>query len=554
MISVNVAIVGGGAAGLFAALYGSKVILKSNRVSAPPFPGSAEILIFEKMPRPGRKIGLTGKGRCNLTNTKPWEEFSRHIHPKADFFRSAFYNCSNAKVMELFQECGLPLVEERGNRVFPRSMRAIDVIDTLVAACKEGGIPICTNTAIKEIQPLPDAAGEGAASRSLPDAAGDGATSRSLPDAAGDGVASRSLHDAAGDGATSRSLPDAAGDGVASRSLLDAAAGCRFLLIGEDGRPVAAARSVIIATGGLSYPSTGSTGDGYTFAKRLGHTVTPLFPSLTALIPENYDQMWQCIGETLHLKNVQLSLKYEGNILASEFGDADFTNGGIEGPIGYKLSRRAIELLSTNPASQAAPAKQTPMAPQVSQAQQVSLAKQAFSAQQSAQAKQTPLAPQVSQASQESGARVRSQPLQLILDLKPAVSREELATRLSSLIRSKGRTAANLQALLREVMPALLIRPFLFAHPALPMDPVKIAKELKSWQFTITGYVGYNRAVVTAGGVSLSELSKKNLESKLHKGLFFAGEVIDMDCDTGGYNLQMAFSTGALAMRGALEK
>ena len=483
MISVNVAIVGGGAAGLFAALYGSKVILKSNRVSAPPSPGSAEILIFEKMPRPGRKIGLTGKGRCNLTNTKPWEEFSRHIHPKADFFRSAFYNCSNAKVMELFQECGLPLVEERGNRVFPRSMRAIDVIDTLVAACKEGGIPICTNTAIKEIQPLPDAA-----------------------------------------------------------------AGCRFLLIGEDGRPVAAARSVIIATGGLSYPSTGSTGDGYTFAKRLGHTVTPLFPSLTALIPENYDQMWQCIGETLHLKNVQLSLKYEGNILASEFGDADFTNGGIEGPIGYKLSRRAVELLSTNPASQAAQAKQAPLAPQVSQAQQVSqakqvsLAKQAFSAQQAAPAKQA------------SGVRVKSSQLQLILDLKPAVSREELASRLSSIIRSKGRAVANLQALLREVMPALLIRPFLFAHPALPMDPVKIAKELKSWQFTITGYVGYNRAVVTAGGVSLSELSKKNLESKLHKGLFFAGEVIDMDCDTGGYNLQMAFSTGALAMRGALEK
>ena len=477
MISVNVAIVGGGAAGLFAALYGSKVILKSNRVSAPPSSGSAEILIFEKMPRPGRKIGLTGKGRCNLTNTKPWEEFSRHIHPKADFFRSAFYNCSNAKVMELFQECGLPLVEERGNRVFPRSMRAIDVIDTLVAACKEGGIPICTNTAIKEIQPLPDAA-----------------------------------------------------------------AGCRFLLIGEDGRPVAAARSVIIATGGLSYPSTGSTGDGYTFAKRLGHTVTPLFPSLTALIPENYDQMWQCIGETLHLKNVQLSLKYEGNILASEFGDADFTNGGIEGPIGYKLSRRAVALLSTNPASQAAPAKQAPLAPQVSQAQQVSPAPQVSQAQ------------QVSPAKQASGVRVKSSQLQLILDLKPAVSREELATRLSSLIRSKGRAAANLQALLREVMPGLLIRPFLFAHPALPMDPVKIAKELKSWQFTITGYVGYNRAVVTAGGVSLSELSKKNLESKLHKGLFFAGEVIDMDCDTGGYNLQMAFSTGALAMRGALEK
>lgn len=514
MISVNVAIVGGGAAGLFAALYGSKVILKSNRVSAPPSPGSAEILIFEKMPRPGRKIGLTGKGRCNLTNTKPWEEFSRHIHPKADFFRSAFYNCSNAKVMELFQECGLPLVEERGNRVFPRSMRAIDVIDTLVAACKEDGIPICTNTAIKEIQPLPDAAAGTVASFALPNVV----------------------------------------SGSASRSLPDAAAGCRFLLIGEDGRPVAAARSVIIATGGLSYPSTGSTGDGYTFAKRLGHTVTPLFPSLTALIPENYDQMWQCIGETLHLKNVQLSLKYEGNILASEFGDADFTNGGIEGPIGYKLSRRAVELLSTNPAQQVLPAKQAPLAQQVSQAQQVSPAKQAFSAQQAAPAKQTPLAPQVSQAQQESGARVRSQPLQLILDLKPAVSREELATRLSSIIRSKGRAAANLQALLKEVMPVLLIRPFLFAHPALPMDPVKIAKELKSWQFTITGYVGYNRAVVTAGGVSLSELSKKNLESKLHKGLFFAGEVIDMDCDTGGYNLQMAFSTGALAMRGALEK
>ncbi len=480
---------------------------------------------------PGRAARLVLPAKADAT--LPIQNLGRSSHGISTP-RQIFSGALSTTAAKLFQECGLPLVEERGNRVFPRSMRAIDVIDTLVAACKEGGIPICTNTAIKEIQPISAAAGT-AASFALPDAAG-GSASRSLPDAAGDGVASRSLPDAAGDGATSRSLPDAAGGGAASRSLHDAAAGCRFLLIGEDGRPVAAARSVIIATGGLSYPSTGSTGDGYTFAKRLGHTVTPLFPSLTALIPENYDQMWQCIGETLHLKNVQLSLKYEGNILASEFGDADFTNGGIEGPIGYKLSRRAVELLSTNPASQALPAKQA------FSAQQAASAKQAFSAQQSAQAKQA------------SGVRVKSSQLQLILDLKPAVSREELASRLSSIIRSKGRAAANLQVLLREVMPALLIRPFLFAHPALPMDPVKIAKELKSWHFTITGYVGYNRAVVTAGGVSLSELSKKNLESKLHKGLFFAGEVIDMDCDTGGYNLQMAFSTGALAMRGALEK
>lgn len=434
MIYTDIAIVGGGAAGLFAAAYSA---------SAASSEGAAEIVVFEKMPRPGRKIGLTGKGRCNLTNTKPWEEFRTHIHPKPDFFRNAFYGCSNRNVMDFFsQTCGLPLVEERGERVFPASMRAIDVIDALVEGCKRAGVRIVTDSPLSEIVRLQDL---------------------------------REYENL---------LPDAL------------AGSYRYLLLDREQKPLAAAKSVIVATGGLSYPSTGSTGDGYRFAEALGHTVTPLFPSLTALQPEGYSSLISSLQLPIHLKNVAVTLIADGNEVASEFGELDFTDGGIEGPIGYKVSRKAVETLQKGK-------------------------------------------------------------VLLRLDLKPAVTRSQVTERLKGIIEKSGRgrreEGKELFPILREVMPHALIPLFTGMHPNLQRDADQIAKSLKSWQFKITGYVGYNRAVVTAGGVSLSELSPKSLESKRSPGLYFVGEVLDMDCDTGGYNLQMAFSTGALAISAALK-
>ena len=208
--NTNILIIGGGAAGLFtAASLINKAILKGV---------SPKITIVEKMERCGRKIGITGKGRCNITNTKPWEEFSKHVHPKNIFFRSAFYAMNNLKTMEFFeQELGLELVVERGDRAYPKSMKASDVTESMVDYIKSYGAEILTNSTIDSI------------------------------------------------------IKSEEGFCVSIKK------GKIFL-----------ANYVVIATGGLSYPTTGSSGDGYKFAEALGHKVTNCFPSLTALKPKNY--------------------------------------------------------------------------------------------------------------------------------------------------------------------------------------------------------------------------------------------------------------------------
>ncbi|MBQ2912701.1 MAG: aminoacetone oxidase family FAD-binding enzyme [Bacteroidales bacterium] len=400
----DIVIIGGGAAGLYAAATLSSLNMEG---------ASLKVLLLEKMHRCGLKIGITGKGRCNLTNTKPWEEFSSHIHPKNIFLKNSFYGMSNISTMEFFEKIGLPLVVERGDRVFPQSMKATDVPSVLEKHILRGGVEIKKNAPVRHIKSSPD-------------------------------------------------------------NL--------FLVEYGEGEELAS-KKIIVATGGLSYKTTGSTGDGYEFARCFGHKITQCFPSLTALRPKDYREEFQGIS----LKNVSLQLVVNGNVVQEEFGDLDFTNGGIEGPIGFKVSRKGVHSI------------------------------------------------------------INGQKVEVVLDMKPAVSHKQLKERISrELLQVKGN---QLKGLLPKLLPQSIVPLFVAAHKNLSIE--NLPEKLKCWKFAVEGYVGYERCVVTAGGVHLQEVSQKSMESKLVKGLYFAGEVLDLDGDTGGYNLQIAFSTGALAAMSA---
>ena len=440
----EIVVIGAGASGLMAAYHAARALVDAG--------SAAQVTVLEKMPRPARKVMITGKGRCNFTNVKDWNAFSGHIRSKANFVKSAFYNLPSQAVVDWFESFGMPTVVERGDRAFPASHHASDVVDTLVNACLSLGVKIETEAEVASVERQPQ--------------------------------------------------------------------GFDVKLV--DGREWKCAR-LIVATGGLSYPTTGSTGDGLRWATELGHKLVPTFPSLTALVPKGYKQTEDKdlhidrstplaeLGQQLcgiQLKNIQLTLRIEGTEADSEFGDIDFTDGGLEGPVGFQLSRKAAKALIN-------------------------------------------------------GSRVS-----LDLDLKPGVDLTELTVRVKQLWaeiekdpRSRGvREKERCRILLGKLMPRELIPGFTAMHPEIItlerrgradtkvwVNLVSIAKALKSWQFDIAGYVGYERAVVTAGGVSTDDFVAKTMESRVVPGLYLCGEVLDIDADTGGYNLQLAFSTGALA-------
>lgn len=434
--SADIIIIGGGAAGLMAGA-GAARTFASQGVQG-------KVLILEKMPRPGRKIMITGKGRCNFTNLKQWNEFSGHIHPKPNFLKPSFYNLTSEKMIDFLESHGLETVVERGDRAFPASHLASEVIDTLVKAAREAGAELVCGKEVTEVL--------------------------------------RQENDES------------------------------FKITCTDGGTYTC-RKLIVCTGGLSYPKTGSTGDGYRWAEDMGHSIRPLFPSLTAIVPVGYklsepssvsedkghiDRSTPLseTGKILcgnQLKNVGLTIMVDGNEVQSEFGDMDFTDGGIEGPIGFKVSRKCVNAIIN-------------------------------------------------------GSKVTAH-----IDMKPAVEIEDLQVRISTLWSeiSKDRKNANklykdrFRILLTKVLPMSLIPAFSRLNPN--VDHKTLAKTLKGWKIEIVGYVGYERCVITAGGVSLDEVTAKTLESKLTPGLYFAGEVLDLDADTGGYNLQTAFSTGYLA-------
>lgn len=430
----DIIIIGGGAAGLMAAAGAAETFNRNGK--------QGKVIVLEKMPRPGRKIMITGKGRCNFTNVKPWNEFSSHVHPKPNFLKPSFYNLTSEKMMDYLQDHGMEAVVERGDRAFPTSHLASDVVDTLVRAAEDAGAEVICGKEVTGIENI---------------------------------------------------------DG--------------FKITCADNSTYSCSR-LIICTGGLSYPKTGSTGDGYAWAEELGHKLRPLFPSLTAIVPKGYkdDTLKESdksikghidrstplteIGKELcgnQLKNVGLTLYIDGNTSQDEFGDLDFTDGGLEGPIGFKISRKCVNAL------------------------------------------------------------VNGSKVSVSIDLKPAVDIEDLTVRINTLWNevSKDRKTANKQykerfrVLLTKLLPISLIPGFVRLNPN--VDHKTLAKALKNWKMEISGFVGYERCVITAGGISQEEVSPKTLESKLIPGLYFAGEVLDLDADTGGYNLQIAFSTGYLA-------
>ena len=402
MKSYHIVIVGGGAAGLMAA--------------ARCVGSGLDVVLIEKNKECGKKLLITGKGRCNITNSSPWKDFQTHIHPDKGFLKNAFHHFSNKDVVALLESAGLPCKEERGNRIFPVSDRSHDVRDTLVKYIKKGGINVVTGCQVLDINK------------------GDNLFTLSLSTYEGDNL-----------------------DIQASR--------------------------VILATGGLSYPTTGSTGDGYDVASKFGHTIVGTFPSLTALKPLNMDSRL----EGILLKNVRMDLWVNGSKVQSEFGETLFTSGGIEGALGFRVSRKGVKGL------------------------------------------------------------INGQKVELVLDLKPAVEMDELNKRVKELSAECG---GKLKKIVSRLVPAQMVDPFIDSVPGL--NTGNIASRLKEWRFKIVGYVGYERCVVTAGGVSLDEISRKTMESKVIDGLYMAGEVIDLDGDTGGYNLQIAFSTGALAADSAV--
>ena len=404
MVQYDIAIVGGGAAGLMAA--------------ARCVGSGLNVVIFEKNRECGKKILITGKGRCNITNISPWRDFQSHIHPDKGFVKNAFHHFSNTDVVNFIESTGLQCKQERGNRIFPVTDRSHDVRDHIVRYINKGGVKISYSTEVRSI--------------------------------------------------------------VKSDDMF------KISVVVSGGEEVSVlASKVILTTGGLSYPTTGSTGDGYMFAKALGHTIVDTFPSLTALRPKVADPRL----EGLLLKNVKMDLWVNGAVVQSEFGETLFTSGGIEGALGFRVSRKGVRGL------------------------------------------------------------VNGQKVEVSIDLKPAVDVEDIKGRIGEIVKEAG--GFKVKKILPKLMPLQMVESFIEMNPDLREG--NLAARIKDWRFRIVGYVGYERCVITAGGISLDEISRKTMESKLVNGLYFAGEIMDLDGDTGGYNLQIAFSTGALAADSAIK-
>ncbi len=385
------------------------------------------VLLLEKMDQAGRKLRITGKGRCNLTNTNTLRDTLPHIGSDARFLRNAYGRFFNRELMDFFEGRGVPLVVERGNRVYPASGKALDIFLALIGELEANpNVTIRKNTTVKAVETFSEE-----------------------------------------------------GRRQATAVIL------------ERGERIAC-RHVVLATGGMSYPTTGSTGAGYRIAADLGHTVVEPVPSLVALrCAEKIPQ--ELVG--FQLKNVELSVHNAGNELCRYFGEMTFCDDGLAGPIVLSTSRVITRRLHTT-----------------------------------------------------------QEPLAASLDLKPALTREQLDKRLIADLNANGTRIFN--DALRLWLPAELIS---LALPQMHIEYYKRLNQingderrrllawLKGVRFTITGTHDFNEAVVTQGGVSLSEVNPKTMESRLVSGLYIVGELLDLDADTGGYNLQIAFSTGHAA-------
>jgi predicted Rossmann fold flavoprotein len=422
----KIIVIGGGPAGLTAAGTAARL--------------GVEVLLFEKMPRPGVKLSITGKGRCNITNIAPLDDFLLHFGPNGVFLRQAFGRFFSEDLIRWLEEMGVRTVTERGGRVFPKSQDADEIVRALTRWAEEAGVRIQTDTEVKSLT-----FGEGRVA---------GVRRLGTPWAS--------------------SSPDVHPDRTEPADM------------------------VIVATGGMSYPATGSTGAGYAFAKAAGHTIVETRPALIPLITAG-DSAPRLQG--LSLKNVKLSILIQGRPAAEYFGEMLFTHFGISGPMVLTASQTVVDAL---------------------------------------RAKKT---------------------VDASIDLKPALDNVKLDARLLRDFRENGSTQAK--NLLKLLLPQKMIPVALDASRIPPEKPGhQISSEerkrlriwLKDFRLRVTGHRPLSEAVVTAGGVRLKEVDPRTMASRLMDGLYFCGEVLDVNADTGGYNLQAAFSTGRTAGEAAAGK
>lgn len=405
MSSDKVIVVGGGAAGMIAAGRAGEM--------------GAQVVLLEKNNMLGRKISISGKGRCNVTNTGDIRDFIEHYPGNGQFLYSALNRFSNKKLMEFLEKMGVPVKAERGGRVFPVSDKATDIVDALKLYMERNNVEIHLEETVLGIIAENDEV---------------------------KGV-------------------------ITNRGSITAT-------------------KVIVSTGGKSYPGTGSTGDGYKWAEETGHKIVSVKPSL---VPLNIREGWVKELQGLTLKNVEATV-YEGEkVLQSEFGEMLFTHFGVSGPIILTMSRVVVE--------KNMPGK-----------------------------------------------------LKLKINLKPALDEEKLDNRLQRDFQKNQRK--QLKNALDELLPKSLTAPVIglseispekFVHQITREERRKLLQTITGLEMTIEGPRSLAEAIVTAGGVSLKQINPSTMESKLIRGLYFAGEVLDIDGYTGGYNLQAAFSTGYVA-------
>lgn len=407
----HVIVVGGGAAGMFAAIAAAK--------------NGHQVTLYEKNEKLGKKIFITGKGRCNITNAADMEELFDAVVTNSKFLYSSFYGYTNQNVIDFFEDAGVPVKIERGNRVFPISDHSSDVICALEREMKKVGVKVCLNTEVKSVE---------------------------------------------------------AEKGKFNKVVL------------KD-TTTQAADACIVATGGLSYRSTGSTGDGFRFAENVGHKVTQCFPSL---VPMETKEPWICELQGLSLRNVEAKILDGKKELYKDFGEMLFTHFGVSGPLIISASSYVGKKFMDK--------------------------------------------------------NGQKKELTLEIDLKPALTEEQLDQRvLRDFEENHNRQFKNA---ITKLFPTKLIPVMLELGGIDPEKKVNsIEKEerkqfvhlIKHFRMTLTGLRGYLEAIITKGGVNVKEIDPGTMESKLVKGLYFAGEVLDLDALTGGFNLQIAWSTGYAA-------
>lgn len=418
---MKVIIIGGGPAGMMAAISAGEA--------------GNSVTILEKMESLGKKLLITGKGRCNITNAADISEFFNFIPVNSKFLYSAFNQYSNIDIIQFLESHGVRTKIERGKRVFPISDKAKDVLEALIKRIKDLNIDVKTNFKVEEI--------------------------------------------------------------VTKNNQIE---GIRGINLKTKQQEYIVADKLVMATGGKSYPVTGSTGEGYKIVEALGHTITDLKPSLVPLTCEEKSSQNLCQElQGLALKNVSIKIKQEQKLIYEDFGEMLFTHFGLSGPI--ILSSSAILIRDKN-----------------------------------------------------IDKLMKENKIKIIIDLKPGLTEEQLNSRiLRDFNEIKNKQFKNsLEKLLPQKMIHTMIKitninPNKKVNEITKEERIRLVKTIKNIEIFITGFRGMEEAIVTSGGINIKEINPKTMESKIIKNLFFAGEIIDVDAYTGGFNLQIAWSTGYVA-------